>query len=450
MQHNRDNLHRGALLLMKKEGLSVDEAYRRLNQFRLGVVIGPDAARSPSGQACLLSVINTAVRACPGGVFIEPWAYDHPLQTQMGVSGSLAEAVVGLGGQLAAIPAQVPTILIGDCVPPVADGLVLRATFGFGSGGIVTDGDDFRLPEDSNFPPAAVFAGALAVAECFAHLLGERIAAGYTSAGLSLLDPKQDWRTASPTGTLYLPDSLWLLGLGHLGQAYAWTLASLPYPEGKKPVVYLQDYDNAGQANISTSVLTHTGNLGQLKTKIVADWLEARGFIVRRVERAFSSDLKVLPTEPRILLAGLHDQQTRRLLEEPGFPLVVDAGLGATAHDYDGFIVQTFTGTSRAKTAFPDSEREESAEARVENNLHSYESLGLDRCGMLQVASTAVGVPFVGVAVAGLVLGQVLRAIAGEPLYDTIAGNLGALGVVSSSQGASTIRNPGYISPDAH
>ena len=48
--------------------------------------------------------------------------------------------------------------------------------------------------------------------------------------------PAPDWLTADPSepALAYLPSHLWLIGLGNLGQAFAWLLAALPYEDPRR------------------------------------------------------------------------------------------------------------------------------------------------------------------------------------------------------------------------
>lgn len=447
--HNRDNLHRTALLLIDlKRAKTVEAAYSILNQYRLTIAIGQNAANSESGQACLLTIINIAIRSCSGGVQVLGITGNEPTLTPLASSETLRESIQELGGAIVNDSHEdAPVIFIGDYDLPINSPLKIRATYGGWSGGIIPKDESFRLSEDSGFPPAAIFAGALAVSECFAYLFENKITAGSRAMGLSLYEPESDWRHPVEE-TLYLPESLWLLGLGHLGQAYAWALAALPYPANKKPCITLQDYDVAIKANISTSVLTQPANLEQMKTRIVSSWLEKRGFETRMIERKFTGDLRVTysdPNDPKILLCGVDNPTARRLLENPGFQFVIDAGLGSTAGDYDGFCIQTFTNTGRAAKAFPDSTRKQSRQKRVENNQAGYDSLGHDQCGMHWAADIMVGVPFVGVATACLVISSAIRAIAGHFIYETISGSLRNIDLITAYKTDTTIRNPGYI-----
>ena len=65
----------------------------------------------------------------------------------------------------------------------------------------------------------------------------------------------------------YLPSQLWLIGLGHLGQAYLWGLGILPYRHPKELSLVLQDVDIVTDSTESTSVLTRAEHVGQKKTR---------------------------------------------------------------------------------------------------------------------------------------------------------------------------------------
>jgi hypothetical protein len=90
--------------------------------------------------------------------------------------------------------------------------------------------------------------------------------------------PGQDWLTPDPSepALAYLPSRLWLIGLGNLGQAYAWLLAMLPYEDPRQVQLVLQDFDRIAPSNDSTSLLSFAADIGRRKARVAADWLEAR------------------------------------------------------------------------------------------------------------------------------------------------------------------------------
>lgn len=445
MNLNRDNLHRGAKILVDLQlAAGWPEALAKMQRYRFGIVVGPDAAASPLGQACLLTMVNAGLRSCPGGVCVTGLTGQERTLSRLSSDAYLAQSVCSLGGTIEeSARKDMALICLGDATAK-SDYPVMRVTFGGWSGGVTPEDSGFRLGEDSAFPAAAIAAAGLAVAECFSHLLGGNIMAGRRELGVSLLKPGSNWKDGSGTAGLYLPESLWLLGLGHLGQAFAWTLAAMPYPDGRLAHLVLQDTDTAKESNVSTSLLTLTNRLGHLKTRVVSAWLEERGFSTRLVEHTFSGDLRRAHNEPKILVCGVDNLPARRELERPGFNLAIDAGLGARASDYDGFCIQTFTDRGRAENAFPAPSHAD-VKSAVDANRAAYEGLGLDTCGMHLAADAAVGVPFVGVFVATLVLSEICRAISGECTLDTTAGSLSSINEVDAVSLGTRIRNPGYV-----
>ena len=67
-----------------------------------------------------------------------------------------------------------------------------------------------------------------------------------------------------------LPERLWLLGLGHLGQAYLWALGLLPYVDPSSLSLVLQDVDVVTPSTESASILTDAKAVGQKKTRAMA------------------------------------------------------------------------------------------------------------------------------------------------------------------------------------
>lgn len=442
-----NGLHRGAKILVDLELVdSWDTAIEKLSRYKLAVDVGADAAASPSGQHALLTIVNCGIRCCPGGVYVFGIPDRQKGLTLLGDGCSLADAVRAYGGHVLdgehGDP-DIPTIVIGNASGQNAS-LGLRVTWGGWSGGVAPLTSETRLGEDELFPPASILAAALGVSEVFAALVGKDLMAGRRSLGINLREISRPWtEQVSPT-SLYLPKSIWLLGLGHLGQAYAWAVASLPYPESEQPRFVLQDFDVVKEANLSTSLMSFSDNLGLMKSRVVSQWLESRGFRTKLIERPFAGDLRVSRDEPRVLLAGLDNLPSRRLLESAGVDLVVDVGLGALASDYDGICLQTFTNTGRAATAFQEPKRSRPLQNRVKN-IAAYKELGLDTCGMHLAVDAAVGVPFVGTSAACLAIAEICLAIEGRSLSDTVALTLSTVPNIDHVSSGISCRNPGFV-----
>lgn len=457
-----DALHRAVKIALDTgEAASLDEAYALFKGYRLVVAVGPDVARSATLQATVLTIVNTARRCFLGGVEVTG-SLDAPLRTRWRACRTLREAVENLGGAPTSAPSETaPLVVVGDAAAPTARReFAIRATFQGWAGGVTPLASGTRLAESQEFTPSGVLAGGIAVSEAFQHVRGGNAIAGRRDVGLSL------WRPDAPVSWLsdeavgrplrLLPTKLWLIGLGHVGQAFLWTLGFLPYADPAELLLVLQDFDTLVTANDSTSPLTHPGLLGQKKTRAMAAWAEAHGFRTAITERRFAADFRVSADEPAIALCGVDNPQARAALEEVGFARVIEAGLGNGPTEYLAFQVHSFPGPQRARQVWSDTRVAASAsQAPVLARPPAYTALaaaeGLDECGLTLLAGRSVGACFVGVAVSALVIAEVLRGLEGEASYGLIDGTLRSLAHRTALRGETPadIWNPGYCRADS-
>jgi hypothetical protein len=258
--------------------------------------------------------------------------------------------------------------------------------------------------------------------------------AGKRAAGLSLWQPGWDWLASDPTETKMslLPSSLWLIGLGNLGQAYAWLLACLPYATPYEVKLVLQDFDVLARSNDSTSLLSSVPLIGTKKARAVAAWLDRIGFDTTIEERRFGEWTRRADHEPAVGLCGVDNALARAGLDQAGFGLVVEAGLGAGTSGFKNFSLHTFP-SSRCS-----SEIWSAATGTVKDYsaMPAYQALkhqGMDACGLAQLASRTVGVPFVGLLAGSLVIAELLRRLHGGMVYEMISTSASNLGDVSAS-----------------
>lgn len=440
-----DTLHRGVKMVLDTgEADTVEAAYALFETYRVSIGVGGGAALTQAGQAALLTIVNTGRRALLGGVKVIG-DLQVPLLVQLpGLGSTLDDAVRALGGEHAmAVDQGAPVIWLGDDAPAGS----LQVTFGDWRGGVFPAGEASRLAEGKDDTPAAVLAGALAVAEVFQKLRGNPMAAE-REVGLSLWDPQAPWRAAAGPETWVAPSKLWVLGLGHLGQAFLWVLGLMPFDDPSKVELTLQDFDLLAAANDSTSVLTRPGREGVLKTRDMMSWAEARGFRVRLVERRFAGDVALDDGDPRVLFCGVDNAEARATLEDAGFDLVVDAGLGAGPQEYLAMRIQTYPGTISARDRWGGVMGSRSEEAQRLASNSGYRELsdrGIDACGLLEIASRTVGAPFVGVVAATLSLMEIARRLNGGPSMEVIDLTLRNVAGRQSVEGQALRRfNPGF------
>lgn len=420
-----DTLNRSAKLFMDRgTAATAEEAEQRLHSFRMHLFIGESAASSPTHQAALLTALNCARRTFLGGVTVSG-VLGAPLTLPVVAGATLADAVGHLQGIVVEdIPQGIPLVSIGT--PPAIDraGFAIRTTFEGWRAGLVPF-DAPALPDSAEFAPAGVLAGALAVSEVFAHFDGEPMA-GYRSIGMSLWDLKgsADWRSPASDGpvAVQFPSDFWVIGLGHLGQAFLWTIGLLPFADPSNVRLFLQDVDRVGPSTESTSILTFATDVGRLKTRICAGWAEARGFQSRMVERRFASDLRVGHDEPLLALCGVDNPQARAILEGAGFAMVFEAGLGSGVEDFRLIRTHSFPAPNKALGIWADGPEVEeagpqgNAPVALAGRPPAYKDLhdrgGLDECGLTRLGQVAVGAPFVGMIAAAVLISQTIRMVA--------------------------------------
>jgi hypothetical protein len=222
----------------------------------------------------------------------------------------------------------------------------------------------------------------------------------------------------------YLPSRLWIIGLGNLGQAFAWLLASLPYQDPGLLQVVLQDFDRLAPSNDSTSLLSRKKDVGMMKTRMVSAWLEERGIITMIEERRFGAWTQRHEKEPGAALCGVDNALARASLDKAGFGLVVEAGLGGGPQAFRSLGIHTFP----ASRTPADIWAKQTADADVSTeDMAAYQALkkdGMDACGLTQLASRTVGVPFVGLVAAGLGVAELLRRLHGGQALEFVTGSL--------------------------
>lgn len=445
-----DSVHR-----LVKEALdsgaaaSLAEAEAMFHSFSLGFVIGETEAQDPYQQAALLTGIALARRVFLGGVSVSgPLA--TPLVSPLPLGTTLAEAVVTLGGGIGDVAPTTPLVTIGGEAKPRSPGFHIRTVQAGWRGGIVPAHLELAPSSQHVMPLAPMLAAALAVNEAFLFARTNNIAVGRRPVGLSLWCPsaKGDWLTGGDNepDLHYLPARLWLIGLGHLGQAYLWGLGLLHYPCPPDLSLVLQDTDIITPSTESTSILTDATLIGQKKTRAMAAWAERRGFTTVIHERLFQADFRRQPDEPSVALCGLDNALGRRALDQVGFDFVVETGLGHGYRDFRTIRLHTLPAPRSAGLIWKDARPNEDVVERTgyQRMLKDGE---LDRCGITLLAGKAVGAPFVGAVAACLALSEILRLLHGGALHQLIDLDLQGVEYRSAVLHAYdfTRFNPGYV-----
>ncbi len=430
-----DTLHRLVKQLIDSgAAATVAEAETIFAGFRVALVIGDAAAQTADGQIQLLTAVALARRVFLGGVRVSG-ALDVPRLAPLSLGASLREAVVMLGGEIGGCADDLPTIVIGGRLQLRTSRFCVRTLAAGWRGGIVAGHTSVEIEGALPMPLSSMLAAALAINEAFLHVSAPQSIAGRRQVGLSLWRPADvDWLnpSADEPALAYLPSELWLIGLGHLGQAYLWGLGLLPYTQASNAKLVLQDIDIITPSTESTSVLSDASLIGAKKTRAMAAWAERRGFETAICERRFDAGFTRRDDEPAIALCGLDNALGRRALDQAGFDLIVEAGLGRGHRDFRTMRLHVLPGARAASEIW----RERPASPALAP-APAYEDLltrgELDKCGMTLLAGKAVGAPFVGAVAATLVLAEVLRPLHGGRCHQLVDLDLMSPGFVQAT-----------------
>jgi hypothetical protein len=430
------------------QSATVEEAEATFRGYRLGLCV--DDSRNADHQAALLTGVALGRRVFLGGVYVTG-DLDVPLAVPLPLGGTLREAVHALGVSTEIPPADIPLVSISTTPQPRTKGFHVRTAFSGWRGGIVPAHADAVPKSQSTMSLSPMLAAALAVNEAYLYVRGERGDAGLRQHGLSLWRPHAsvDWRDEDKDEPVlaYLPARLWLIGLGHLGQAYLWALGLLPYPPSSGLDLVLQDVDAITVSSESTSILSDLSLVGTKKTRAMAAWAERRGFTTAIHERLFDGTFRRQDSEPAVALCGLDNAVGRQPLDQVGFDFVVEAGLGRDHRNFQTMRIHTLPAKRAASEIWKPSRAAETTENRKAYQA-ILESGQLDQCGVTLLAGKAVGAPFVGSIAACLVVSEVLRLLDGGDVHELIDLDLRSADhrvVVRQGRDFSSL-NPGFIS----
>lgn len=404
-----DEINRMYLLALEMEpGLAekgqqgYDEIDQRFRGLMLNLSCSSDILESIPLQAALLTAVNTGKRCFLGGLHVQlpddakcilPYWKGKPMK----------DVVVELGGKVAKVKNEnAHELLFGIRANSARSFQVICNSW---TGGVLVKDDNYHLDGDSNFPLGGILAGSLAVALCFLDALGIDKSVFNKSTGMSLWRPDDidTWYSSKSQGPKVenFPDKLWLLGLGHLGQGYAWSLGLMPFAKPEELEFLLQDFDVLKKGNQSAGLLTEEDSLNKMKTRIVSNWLEQREARTRIMESEYTDQTARSVRDPLILLAGLDSLKARRSLRTNQFKMLIDCGIGGNVGGFDMIRINNFPFNGKTP-------EELWANAEQQLNMPATKRLTekLNGCGYVKGIATS----FVGAFSAVLVLGELLRA----------------------------------------
>jgi hypothetical protein len=396
---------------------SFSEAEARLNAVRLDVVISRDQISTPAGQAAVLTAVATA-RKCFGRVTVVA-VEDAPLIAPLPLGRTLLKAVRRLGAKVTTNASKGVTHTIRVGTSPKSAGWDLRCWWDRWLSG--TRAFEDGSIGDSQLALSGVFSGAVAVRQVFACVLAGR-EIRERDVTVSLWTP---WEPAdlgqNGPGRFDVPCKVWLLGLGHLGQAFVWNLCFLP-GHGDRLAV-LQDDQAVSEENEATSllVLPGGGEIGERKTRIAVPWFKARGWRTQLIERRHRGDIVLNDDDPPYLLCGVDRLEPRLTLARHGFAFMLDAGIGHGPGDFEGIQLRTIAKDQSLDGLWDENIKHDESGNKGLLGRPAYVDLEehVGQCGTVAFSEASVAVPFVGAATGALTIAQAIRlaSLNSAPLF---------------------------------
>lgn len=429
-----ESVHRMARLKMDLDDMTLDESKGWLKSLQLQVIIDANQSHDPVAQATLLTIIALAKRTFLGGVAVVS-SFDAQVALRLPLPQSLHAAIVQLGGSIRHdVSVDTPSILVDTARADKSTDspIKVRAVASGWAAGVLPVSCPSPQTEAS-YPLVGMLAAALAVSQVFQAVIGDHRAV-LRPNWLSLWSPRQPHESSADPGPQleHLPSELWIIGLGHLGQALLWALGLLPYRSDQSLSLVLQDYDAVTKSTPSTSILSTEADIGLLKTRLASDWAEARGFKTRIIERRFDDTFSPQKSEPRVAFFGIDNPDGRRDMNVDAFDFVVEAGLGATANDFDSMRLHSFPSQKTPKEIWP----KRASSTSIPPRGRGYDDLvarkTLDQCGLLDFGETAIGAPFVGAVAASLALAEILRILHNGHAHEVINLSLRAVDFIET------------------
>ena len=387
----------------RANSMDYEAAETRLRSVRLAIVLSAKAGVTAAGQAAMLTAVATGMKCFERVALVVEG--DLPLLYQVPLGVSVESVARILGAQISrTLPSDVShVVLVGEGMRPSV--FAVRCWWDLWRAGSLPLWDD-RACGDSANPLAGILAGALAIREVFAHAI-DTPRAGTRAALSSLWEPwERPEQAALGPREFYIPQKLWLIGLGHLGQGFLWSIGLLP-THGS--LIVLQDDQMAGPENEATGLITSAENVGQRKTRIAKRWLEAKGWSTALIERRHHGDIMVEVDDPPIVITGLDDPEPRLKIARSGYEYMLDAGVGHGPTDFEAMQIRVMRKGDDPSLLWANPPIPKKIDDVL--RLDAYKELAVreGRCGTFTLAQASVAVPFVGAAAGALVIAQAIR-----------------------------------------
>ncbi len=414
-----DKINRQAIAIANSRDIEPSEALSIMNKTHVTLIGNHTLNESINLQVSLLTTLNIMGRVCLGGVNVS--IPDNIPNLTKFKGTSFNELVSQYGGKIGSKNEGLYRIVFGM---PCPDENSIESISNGWQGGINFYGQRRVLLNDQ---PNNVLLGSIISASLASYFMTNKIYGIIENllemnTGLSLwnLQADNDWYRDEYQGVdnPYLPDSLWTLGLGHLGQAYLWTLGFLPFKSPESTKILLQDMDIIGDENIGSQVLSRSIDVGRPKTRVCCSFLENLGFKTQLIEKPYQKEdlLQEWMKEYPFVLNGVDNVKTRKGILKDKLKLFLDGGTNGSSDLFDSFTLKNVKSINKTPNEIWGSK--ELSDVVLHKNLYERYNKKYD-CGVL--SNVGISTPYVGMFGASIVISELVRALNKGPKYTIVS-----------------------------
>lgn len=416
-----EHTNRVAFAIAEKHDINIEEAVSQMNDSSIWILADESITNSYSKQVAFLTAVNIAHRVFLGGVCcLLPANTPNLLKLE---SKYFNDLVFQFGGIISdKNPSrQAIKILIGiECY----DDQCIEAISSGWRGGLNFYNQDRILfsDTDNNISMGPIASASLACYYSFCKAYQINNDGIDLNVGISLwnLNSGKEWYQNENDGPnkLFLPKNIWTLGLGHLGQAYLWTLGMMPFNKPDETLILLQDADVVEIENIGSQVLCFEKNIGKPKTRACMDFLEELHFKTQIIEKHFvdgDSDQEWVKNFP-FILNGVDNIKTRKSINKDSFKLFLDGATNGKYELFDSFTMKNISNLKKdTDKLWPEADINGSI---FHKNLYQrYEKT--HQCG--QLSNIGISTPFVGLFSSTIVISELLRSLNQGKCYSIVS-----------------------------
>jgi molybdopterin/thiamine biosynthesis adenylyltransferase len=403
--------NRAAFAVAEKHNLDINEACKLMNSASIWLVAGVSIKHSFVEQLAYITALNIAHRVFLGGVHcVLPSNIPNLLKFKSEYFGDL---IPQFGGRVIDDSSMKDDVKILFGLECYDDNCIEAVSSGWRGGVNFTNQARVEFSDRNNL----ISLGPIAAASlaCFYafnktyHLTSDEID---INSGISLwnLNSGDEWHKDENDGPnkLNMPRNIWALGLGHLGQAYLWTLGLMTFDEPNKILFLLQDADTVEKENTGSQVLSSEQNIGYPKTRACMKFLENLGFRTQILEKQLvtgDSEQNWMENFP-FLLNGVDNIKTRKSIRTNHLELFLDGATNGSSLLFDSFTMKNVLKIQKdINDLWPEFE---TTETILHKNLYDrYEKT--HKCGFM--TNIGVSTPFVGLFSSAIVVSELIRSL---------------------------------------